>query len=249
MVPPDGVRSKRLPTMSWESVVDDGATSVDADPPRADVPHDAHRSARVRGGDHAADPAGPDFVLDRVHAVSRSVADAVRDDDRAHFVCAPHPRSDAGDPHRTTGRAVRPHESDRHGDHRPCAAGRRSRAVAVVIPCRRLSPILRRILWPWPLHLLPMSLTHPPHRPADIPSTELPRIVEATPVPEATPFDGVDVGTSEPQIDPRTSAPPRPTVRPAARSRSCLRDSGRVCAGRVGPSPATSRPAVDSSCC
>ena len=40
MVPPDGVRSKRLPTMSWESVVDDVTTSVDpaVDPPLPDPP-------------------------------------------------------------------------------------------------------------------------------------------------------------------------------------------------------------------
>ena len=40
MVPPDGVRSKRLPTMSWESVVDDVATSPDTagDPPLTHAP-------------------------------------------------------------------------------------------------------------------------------------------------------------------------------------------------------------------
>jgi hypothetical protein len=55
----------------------------------------------------------------------------------------------------------------------------------------------------------------------DIPSTELPQIVEATPVPDGTLLDGFDVGNSEPRINhgpqlPRGEQPARPSVVAAA---------------------------------
>ncbi len=158
MVPPDGVRSKRLPTMSWESVVEDGATSVDADPPVADVPHDAHAPLASEAAiTPLTQPAPISFSsafapsADPLPMQSETTIEPIS---FAPLTLDPTPAPGR----RTTGRAVRPHESDRHGDHRPRAAG------LSWIPCHRVSPILRRILWPEPVHLLPTSLTHPPHR-------------------------------------------------------------------------------------
>ena len=205
MVPPDGVRSKRLPTMSWESVVDDGATSVDADPPGDDVPHDAHAPLASEAAiTPLTQPAPISFSTaftpsaDPLPMQSETTIEPIS---FAPLTLDPTPADEPPVVRFAPMSPIVTAISD------PVAAGcRGSRAI----DCRRscvgsCGPTSASA---------PDVADTPAAPPADIPSTELPRIVEATPVPEATPFDGVDVGTSEPQI---TQGPQLPRGQQSAR--------------------------------
>ncbi len=210
MVPPDGVRSKRLPTMSWESVVDDGATSVDTagDPPLAPAPLAPIEFALVAPDDFvpfatqsattpltqpapisfsgALTPSADPLPMQPIEPIS--FAPLTFDTAQVALVASP-----ASEP-----------PVVRFAPMKPIVP-----AIADPAPARMADPAPTPISDPVAAVIVVAPDVEDAARVVDVPSTELPQIVEATP-PEGNPLDGLADGSFVPQI----SAGPRlPQVR------------------------------------
>jgi hypothetical protein len=203
MVPPDGVRSKRLPTMSWESVVDEATTS-------GGEPADALRDASPVAG---ASPAATGLGSPAATAPLTQPAPFDLSID-----LGPTPPADRSSTTPVDEPVVQPISFS------PLTLGPTAADPAPEPPVVRfapISPIVAAIVDAEPSPIAEpearvdtdVEVAGAPEAPAppvaDIPSTELPRIVEATPVPDGAAFD-----VAEPATD---SGPRLPHVQQAVR--------------------------------
>ncbi len=222
--------------MSWESVVDDGATSVDATPPLADAPPDALAPLESQA---------PITPLTQPAPISFSTAftpsadplpiqsePAIEPISFAPLTLDPAPTTPVSEPPVVRFAPMSPivaavtdpapppvvdvpvpaDVADPAPDSAPApvAAPVATPVAAPAVLAAASVPDVADV--PAPATDVPATDIPVTDVPAtDIPSTELPRIVEATPVPDRTPLDDF-----EPQIDPGPRLPGQPAARPAA---------------------------------